>query len=107
MKIRDQENWWRLIVAKINLAAARRLQRLRRIDVEKCAIPLDRDLRHRLVMLGNEMTGADVAIERHQFIEETARPHNGIAATASADWHRDQIAAIRGEGLDQAVDQIG
>ena len=66
----------------------------------------DRHFRHRLGVLGDQMTRADVAVERHQFVEEAARPQHRIAAPALADRHRDQSAAVRRERLDQPVDQI-
>ena len=66
----------------------------------------DRDFRHRLGVPGDQMAGADIAVERHQFLEEAARPQHRIAAPAVADGHRDQIAAIRRERLDQPVDQM-
>ena len=84
----------------------RGLQRLRRVDIEKRAVALDRHFRHRFGMLGDQMAGADIAVERHQFLEEAPRPQHRIAAPAVADGHRDQIAAIRRERLDQPVDQI-
>src|SRR3569832_2309887 len=106
MKIADRNNCW-APTKTVSSGAARGLERLRRIDIEKRAIALDRNFRHRFVMLGNEMSGADVAIERLQFIEETARPQHGIAAAAVADRDRDQIAAIWCEAIDQAVDKSG
>src|ERR1700689_1235259 len=69
-------------IAAQNLAAARGFQRLRRVDIQKRAVPLDRDLRHRLIVLGNEVTGTDVAVKHNQFIEKTARPQDGIATPA-------------------------
>ena len=78
--------------------ATRGLERLRRIDIEKRTVAFNLDLRHRLIMLGNEVTGADIAVERHQFIEEAARPQDGIAAATVADRDHDQVAAIRREG---------
>ena len=66
---------------------------------------LDRDFGHRLSMLGDQMPGADIAVERHQFVEEPARPQHRITAPAVADGHRDQVTAIRRERLDQPVDQ--
>src|SRR5262249_50246432 len=60
----------------------RRLQRLRGIDVEEGALAVDRDFGHGFGVLGDQVAGADVAVERHQLFEETARPQHGIAATA-------------------------
>ncbi|OIQ67953.1 hypothetical protein GALL_504660 [mine drainage metagenome] len=57
-------------------------------------------------MLRNQVAGADIAVERHQFVEEAARPQHRIAATAVADGDRDQIAAIGRKGVDQVVDQL-
>ena len=84
----------------------RRFKRLRGIDIEKGSVALDRDFRHCLAMLRNQMAGADIAVERHQLVEEAARPQHRIAAPAVAHRHRNQVAAIRREGLDQPVDQV-
>src|ERR1700722_20633953 len=73
---------------RLNLTAPRGFERLRCVDIEKGAIPLDGDFRHRFIMFGNEMTGTDIAIERHQFVEEPARPQHGIAAPAVTDGDR-------------------
>ena len=43
--------------------APRRLERLRRVDIQKCGVALDRDFGHRLTVLGDQMAGADIAIE--------------------------------------------
>jgi hypothetical protein len=50
-----------------------RLERLRRVDIEEGAKALDRDFRHRFGMPFNQMAGTNVAIERHQLVEEAAR----------------------------------
>src|SRR6185312_4847055 len=89
------------------LSSPRRFQRLRRVDVEESAVALDSHLRDRFAMLGDQMPCADVAFERHQLVEEAARPQDRIAAAAVGDGHHDQIAAVGREGFDQAVDQIG
>src|ERR1700722_13945801 len=59
----------------------RRLKRLGRIDIEKRAKALDRNLGHRFAVPRDQMTGADIAVERHQFVEEAARPQHRIAAS--------------------------
>jgi len=41
------------------------LQRLRRVDVEEGALAIDRHFGHGLGVLGDQMTRADVAVERH------------------------------------------
>jgi len=46
-------------------------------------------------------------VERHQFLEEAARPQHGIAAAAVADGNDDEIAAVRRKALDKTVDQAG
>jgi hypothetical protein len=84
------------------LGSPRGFQRLRRVDIEEGTKALDRDFRRRLAMPGDQMAGADVAVERHQLVEETARPQDRIAAPAVADRHRDQIAAVRRERLRSA-----
>src|SRR5229473_8650583 len=84
----------------------RGLERLRGVDIEKCAVAFDRHFRHRFTMSGDQVTGADVAVERHQLVEEAARPQHRIAAPVIADGHRDQMAAIRRKGFDQTVDQM-
>src|ERR1700694_5563039 len=61
-------------------AAARGLERLRGVDIEKRTVAFDRDFRHRLAMPGDQMAGADIAVERHQLLEEAARPQHRIAA---------------------------
>src|SRR5258707_479283 len=48
----------------------RGLQRLRRVDIEKRAVTLNRDFRHCLAVSGDQMAGADIAVERHQLVEE-------------------------------------
>src|SRR6185295_19389685 len=53
------------------------LQSLRRIDIEERALAIDRNFGHSFGMLGNQMTRADVAVERHQLLEEAARPQHG------------------------------
>ena len=83
------------------------LQRLRGIDVEEGALALDRHFGHRLGMTGDQMARADVAVERHQFVEEAPRPHHRIAAPAVDDRHHDQRAALGIERRDQPVDQVG
>jgi hypothetical protein len=69
--------WWgRLRFAHpigFSLAPPRRLECLRRIDIEEGTKALDRDFRHRLAMPVDQMAGADVAVERHQLVEEVAR----------------------------------
>ncbi len=45
-------------------------QRLWRVDIEKRALPLDRDFRHGFAMTRDQMPRADIAIERHEFAEE-------------------------------------
>ena len=70
-------------------------------------LPFHGHFRHRLVMPGDQVPRADIAVERHQFVEEPARPQHRIAAPVVADGHRDQIAAIRRKGFDQPVDQMG
>src|ERR1700682_3091285 len=67
------------------LGSPRGLERLRRVDVEKGAKALDRDFRHRLAMPCDQMAGADVAVERHQLVEEAARPQHRIAAPVIAN----------------------
>ena len=81
-------------------------KRLRGVDIEERAVALDRDFGYRLAVLGDQMARADVAVERHQLVEETARPQHGIAAPAIADGQGDQLAAVRRESLDQPVDQL-
>ena len=88
-----------------SLDAPRGLKRLGCVDVEKSAKAFDRDFRHRLSVPGNQMTRADIAVERHQFVEETARPQHGIATLAIAHGDRDQMTAIRRERIDQMIDQ--
>src|SRR5262249_9883647 len=73
------------------LAPSRRLERLRRVDVEEGAIALDGHFRYGFSVPGNQMARADVTIERHEFLEEAPRPEHGIAATALGDGHRDQV----------------
>src|SRR5713226_8821253 len=53
-----------------DLRPLRGLERLRGIDVEEGTVALDRDFRHRLAVFGDQMPGADIAIKRHQFVEE-------------------------------------
>src|SRR6478735_8263826 len=77
-----------------DLRSLRGFKRLRRVDIEKGAVALDRDFRHRLAMPRNQMAGADIAVERHQLAEEAARPQHRIAAPVIAHRHRNQIAAI-------------
>src|SRR3954470_18301851 len=89
-----------------NLRSTRGLKRLRGVDVEESALAIDRNFGDRLSVLGDEVTGADVAIERHQLLEEAARPQHRIAAAAVADGDGDQMAAVRRKGLDQLVDQF-
>src|SRR5690349_2724473 len=60
--------------------AAGSLKRLGRIDVEESAVAFDRDLRHRLTMFRDQVASADVAVERHQFVEEAPRPQHWVAA---------------------------
>src|ERR1700722_5571823 len=84
-----------------SLIAARGFQRLRRVNIQKRAVALDRDFSHRFVMLGNQMTRADIAIERHQLVEEAARPQHRIAAPAVADGNHNQIAPVRRKALDK------
>jgi hypothetical protein len=88
------------------LGSPGRLQRLRRVDIEEGAKALDRDFRHRLAMPCDQMAGADVAVERHQLVEEAARPQYRIAAPAIADGHSDQIAAVGRKRFDQPIDQM-
>ena len=58
-------------------------------------------------MLGNQVAGADIAVEGHQLLEEAPRPQDRVAAPSVGDRHRDQITAVRRKGLDQPVDQMG
>src|SRR5689334_21470756 len=88
------------------LRSPRSFQRLRRIDIQKRALAVDRDFGDSLSVLDDQMAGADVAVERHQFLEETARPQHGIAATAIADGDGDQMTAVRRKIFDQLVDQL-
>ena len=90
---------------KLTLAAAAcGLERLRGVDIEKSAVTFHRDLRHRRTMFRNQMAGTDIAIKRHQLVEEAARPQHRIAAPAIAHRHRNQVAAIRRKGFDQPID---
>src|ERR1700687_6518222 len=93
-------------ITNLRLPPLRGLERLRRIDIEEGTKALDRDFRHRLAMPCDQMAGADVAVERHQLVEEAPRPQHRIAAPVIADGHRDTIAAIRRKGFDQPVDQM-
>src|SRR5581483_7711999 len=90
-----------------DLSPSRGLQRLRRVDIEERAFAVDRHFGDRLGVLGDEVSRADIAVQRQELAEEAARPQHGVAAAAFGDGHDDQIAAIRIEGLDQAVEQIG
>jgi hypothetical protein len=56
----------------LTLAPLRIRKRLGRIDIEERADPFDRDFSHRFTVLRNQVACADVAIERHQFLEEAA-----------------------------------
>ena len=86
----------------------------RRAASSACGVSMSRnapwpstgDFGHGFGVLGDQMAGADIAVERHQFPEEAPRPQHRIAAAAVADGHRDQMAAIRRKGLDQMVDQL-
>src|SRR5260221_10967365 len=57
-------------VGKTPSPPLRGLQRLRGVDIEEGAKAFDRDFRHRLAMLGDQMTRTDIAVERHQLVEE-------------------------------------
>src|SRR3984957_21087096 len=76
-----------------HLAAQRILERLGGIDIEKGAMALDRDFRHRFAVPEDQVARADIAVERHQLLEKPPRPQDRIAAPAVADGHRDQTAA--------------
>src|SRR5690348_16704198 len=89
------------------LSASSSFQRLRRVDVEEGALAVDGHFGDRLGVLGDQMPRADVAVERHQLLEEAARPQHGIAAAALADWHDNEIAAVRRKAVDEAIDQAG
>src|SRR5216684_2891641 len=89
-----------------DLRPLRRRERLRRIDIEEGAMALDRDFRYRLAVLGDQVAGADIAVKRHQLVEETSRPQYRIAAPSVADGYRDQVAAIWRKGIDQPIDQM-
>src|SRR5258708_29717158 len=62
-----------------NSSPLRRLERLRRVDIQKRPLAVDRDFRHRLAVPRDQMAGADIALERHQFVEELARPQHRSA----------------------------
>src|SRR5712691_9319349 len=59
-------------------------ERLWRVDIEKRAVALNRHFRHRLAMPGYQVAGADIAVERHQLVEEAPRPQHRIAAPVVA-----------------------
>src|SRR5689334_12355852 len=82
------------------LSPSRRLQRLRRVDVEKRAVAFDGDFGHRLAVFRDQVPRTDIAVERHQFSEEAARPQHGITAATVGDGHYDEIAAVGREGAD-------
>src|SRR5258708_36376970 len=46
----------------------RRLQRLRGVDIQKRAMALDRDFRHRLAVPDDQMAGAANPLQRHPFL---------------------------------------
>jgi len=53
-----------------DLRATRRLQRLRRVDVEERALAFDGHFRHGFGVPGDQVPRADIAVERHQLLEE-------------------------------------
>ena len=52
------------------LRSPRRFQRLRGVDVEEGAVAVDRNFGDGLGVLGDQVAGADVAVEGHQLLEE-------------------------------------
>ena len=56
------------------LTAARGFQRLRGVDVKEGAASLDRNIGNGFGMFHDQVARADVAVEGHQFGEETPRP---------------------------------
>src|SRR5436190_18072649 len=74
--------------------STRGLQPLRGVDIEEGAVAFDRYLSHRLGRFGDQMARADIAIERHQFTEEAARPQDRIAATPLGNGHGDELTAV-------------
>ena len=55
-------------------SASGRFERLWRIDVEEGTFAIHEHFGDRLGVLGDQVPCADVAVERHQFRKEAARP---------------------------------
>src|ERR1700749_477485 len=84
-----------LFALRLTLCLPRGGERFGSVDVEEGAVAFDRQFDHGRRVPHDQMTAADIAVERGQFVEETARPQHGIAALVVADGHRDQMAAVR------------
>src|SRR5262249_33422816 len=69
-------------------------QRLGGVDIDERRLA-DRHLGDRLAVAGDQMAGADVALDRHQVVEEAARPQYRIAAAAFDRRHHRQRALLR------------
>jgi hypothetical protein len=67
---RDGRCGWAEAKGHRPLALPCSFERLRRVDVEECALAIDRNFGNRFGVLGDQMAGADIAVERHQFLEE-------------------------------------
>lgn len=62
------------LVNETSLAAPRLFKRLRRVDVEEGSPAFDSDIRHRFGMFQDQLSRADIAVQRHQFRKEATRP---------------------------------